>query len=112
MKDQGVRSCLAEESGSCRRFGRTSGRSVGSATVTRRRSVKESTVEDLARLLIIAGGMLVLAGAALLLLGKLGFGRLPGDIVLQWGGVRIFIPIATSILLSFLLTVILRILRK
>lgn len=69
-------------------------------------------MEDLARLLLVAGGILVLAGAALLLLGKLGIGRLPGDLVLQWGGVRVFIPIATSVLLSLLLTVIFRILRK
>ena len=69
-------------------------------------------MEDFARLLLVAGGILVLAGAALLLLGKLGIGRLPGDFVLQWGGVRVFIPIATSVLLSLLLTVIFRILRK
>jgi len=69
-------------------------------------------VEDLARLVIITGGILVLAGAALLLLGKLGFGRLPGDIVLAKGGVRIYIPIATSILISILLTVIVKVLRK
>ena len=36
--------------------------------------------------------------------GKLGFGRLPGDIVLGRGNVRVYIPIATGLLVSVVVT--------
>ena len=60
------------------------------------------------RLLVVAG--LVLAGIGLLLLlaprlpGLGWLGRLPGDLVFRRDGVTVFVPIATSILLSLLLT--------
>ncbi len=73
-------------------------------------------MEDFAtigRLLIIFG--LVLAGLGLLLLvaGRVpGIGRLPGDIVIQTDNVTCFFPLATMILLSILLTVLLNIVAR
>ncbi len=70
-------------------------------------------MEDFAtigRVLIIFG--LVLAGLGLLLLlaGRVpGIGRLPGDIVIQTDNVTCFFPLATMLLLSILLTVVLNI---
>lgn len=65
-------------------------------------------LENLGRLLIVLG--LVIAGLGLLVLlaGRIPvLGRLPGDIVIERDSVRIYIPIATSILLSLLLTLLL-----
>ncbi len=57
--------------------------------------------------LIAAGIIIVLLGVLMVLLGKVGLFRLPGD--LQFGGRnwRIYFPIASSILLSIILTLIL-----
>ncbi len=63
---------------------------------------------DLGKLLLIAG--LVIAGAGvLLLLFKEGIpfiGKLPGDIVLRKKNFTFYFPIATSILLSIILSLI------
>jgi len=67
-------------------------------------------MSDLGKWLLGAGLVLVLAGGVLWLLGRVpGLGRLPGDITLQWGNVGCFVPIATMLLLSLLLTVVLNI---
>lgn len=72
-----------------------------------------SDLQPLGRVLIMAG--LVMAGLGLLLtLGaKLpGLGRLPGDIVIERGSFRLYLPLATSILLSLILTGVLWLLRR
>jgi hypothetical protein len=61
--------------------------------------------QSLGRLAIVAGIVLILAGAAILALGRLP--RLPGHIVLQRPNLTVFIPIGTMILLSLVLTVLL-----
>lgn len=63
---------------------------------------------QLARLLIVFG-LLSLAIAALLIFApKLPLlGRLPGDVLFRRGDTTIYIPIATSIILSVLLTFLL-----
>lgn len=68
---------------------------------------------DLARLLIVSGAVLLAAGVVLLLAGKLPWlGRLPGDIVVERENFRFYFPIATSILLSVLLSLVLWLLRR
>lgn len=64
---------------------------------------------DLAKLLIILGAGLILAGVLLLLAGRLNLplGRLPGDILYRGKNTTFYFPLATSILLSVLLTLIL-----
>ena len=63
-------------------------------------------MSGLGRLLIGLGFILVVAGAAVLLLGKIGvpLGRLPGDISYRGKNVRVYFPLGTSILLSVLLS--------
>ncbi len=61
----------------------------------------------MSRTLIVFGIVLVLAGLLWPFLAKLGLGRLPGDIVIEHGNARIYIPIATSILVSVVLSVVL-----
>jgi hypothetical protein len=58
------------------------------------------------RLLIILGLVAIAIGIAWALGEKLGLGRLPGDIVIERGNVRVYIPIATSILISVVLSVV------
>ena len=60
--------------------------------------------------LILIGALLVLVGLALTLgdrLTFLRFGRLPGDIVYRRGNLTLYFPLATSILLSLILTALL-----
>jgi len=59
------------------------------------------------RFLVILGLVLVAVGLLLPLLGKLGLGRLPGDIVIERDGFRLYIPLMTSLLVSLVLTLIL-----
>jgi hypothetical protein len=59
------------------------------------------------RFLIVLGLVLLAAGLLWPLLQKIGLGRLPGDIVVERENFRLYIPIATSLLISFVLTLIL-----
>ena len=61
----------------------------------------------MARWLIILGVVLVVAGLLWPWLIKLGLGRLPGDIVVEWENFRLYLPIATSILISVVLSLVL-----
>jgi hypothetical protein len=69
---------------------------------------------DLAKLLILLGAALLFAGILLLLVGRLHLplGRLPGDILYRGKNTTFYFPLATSILLSVLLTLILYIIGK
>lgn len=60
----------------------------------------------LAKSLIVFGILLALIGGGMLLAGKLGFRGLPGDIRIERGGMTVFLPIVTCIVLSLVLTVI------
>lgn len=65
------------------------------------------------RMLIVLGLGLAALGVLLALLGRVpGLGRLPGDIVIRRGSFTFYFPLATSILLSLLLTLVLSLLRR
>ena len=69
-------------------------------------------MDEIAKWLILLGVVLVVVGAVIVLVGKIpGVGRLPGDIVIQNGNFTCFFPIATSILLSIVLTILLQLVR-
>jgi hypothetical protein len=61
----------------------------------------------MARFLIILGLVLLVAGLLWPYVGKLGLGRLPGDISFTRGHTTFYIPIVTSLLLSVLLSLLL-----
>jgi Protein of unknown function (DUF2905) len=61
----------------------------------------------MARWLIIFGVILIVAGLLWPLVQKLGLGRLPGDIVVERENFRLYFPIATSLIISVILTAIL-----
>lgn len=68
---------------------------------------------ELGKLLVVLGLALVAVGAALWSgFGKGWLGRLPGDIHYTRGNFSLYFPVVTCILLSILLTVILRLFRK
>jgi hypothetical protein len=62
------------------------------------------------KVLVLAG--LVIAGIGLLMMAGVPFGRLPGDIVLRRGNASFYFPLATSIVLSLLLTLLLALFRR
>ncbi len=62
------------------------------------------------RLLVILGLVIAAVGAAMML--GVPFGRLPGDIVVRRGAFTFYFPLATSVVLSVLLTFLLMLLRR
>ena len=65
-------------------------------------------MNDLGRLLIGLGLVLLIAGGLLLLLGRTGIplGKLPGDISYRGKNMSVYFPLGTSILISVLLSVV------
>ena len=62
---------------------------------------------SLGKVLILFGALAIGIGGILLLSGKLPwFGKLPGDFVIQKKNFTFYFPIATSILISVLLTLV------
>jgi hypothetical protein len=57
--------------------------------------------------LVVVGAVIVVAGLLLMLLGRIGLFRLPGDFEFGGRNWRIYFPLASSIILSILLTLIL-----
>jgi Protein of unknown function (DUF2905) len=59
------------------------------------------------RFLIIFGIVLVAAGLLWPFIQRLGLGRLPGDIVIERPGFTFYFPIATSIIVSVVVSLVL-----
>lgn len=65
------------------------------------------------RTLILLGGLLIVAGLWLLYGPRLPWlGRLPGDVVVRKPGLTFYAPLATSLLASVALSLLLWLLRK
>lgn len=65
-------------------------------------------IQHIGKFLILLGLMISAIGGILLLSGKISWlGRLPGDIIVQRKNFTLYFPLATSILLSVILTFIL-----
>ncbi len=69
---------------------------------------------DLGKILIGLGALILVIGLVILLLGRLNVpvGRLPGDFVIRRGAFTFYFPLATSVVLSVLLTLLLMFLRR
>jgi hypothetical protein len=68
---------------------------------------------SLARTLILLGVVLVAVGFVLSLAPQVPWlGKLPGDLRIERGGMRLYLPITTSILLSAVLTLLLSLLSR
>ena len=64
-------------------------------------------MDGLGRLLLVLGAVVALVGLVLILWPSLPLGRLPGDFRFRVGGGTVFVPLATSLLLSLVLTLLL-----
>lgn len=62
------------------------------------------------KLLVIAG--VALAAVGLLLMWGLPLGRLPGDFTYRRGGTTVYVPLATSIVASLILTLLFALFRR
>jgi hypothetical protein len=64
---------------------------------------------DFGKLLVLLGMILVVAGIVLVLLGRthVPLGRLPGDIFYRGTNTTVYFPLATSLLLSAVLSLVL-----
>lgn len=69
-------------------------------------------MSQLGRALIVMGLLLAVVGAALVLGGRLGLGRLPGDIVVERKSFTFSFPIVTCIVVSVVLTVLVNLLLR
>ena len=68
---------------------------------------------DLGRTLMILGGVLLVLGALLSLGGRLPWlGRLPGDIVIERENFRFYFPLASSIVISIILSLLATLFRR
>jgi Protein of unknown function (DUF2905) len=69
---------------------------------------------EIGRILIFCGAVLLVIGVAILLLGRtnLPIGRLPGDIFYRGKNSTFYFPLATSILLSVVLSIVLYVISR
>jgi hypothetical protein len=61
----------------------------------------------MARVLIVLGLVILAAGLLWPYLSQLGLGRLPGDIMIERKNITLYFPVATCLLISLLLSVVL-----
>ena len=64
-------------------------------------------MSELGRTLIGLGLVIILIGVFLTFGGRFGLPRLPGDFVFRRGGTTFFFPLATSLIVSIVLTLLL-----
>ncbi len=70
-------------------------------------------MNQMAKMLILLGAVLIVIGLVLLLLQKTPFlGKLPGDILIRRENVTFYFPLATSIVISIIVSLILYLIGK
>ena len=67
---------------------------------------------ELGRTLIGVGVAIVVLGVLLTYFGRIPLGRLPGDVVLQRENFTCAVPLATMLLISVLLTIVLNVIAR
>jgi hypothetical protein len=61
----------------------------------------------MAKFLIIAGLVMIGVGVLWMVGERFGLGRLPGDIIVERGNFRFYFPLATSLILSVVISLLL-----
>ncbi len=74
--------------------------------------LRKGLCDPMQKLLIILGLALLTLGLLWPLIAKIGLGRLPGGIMIEQGGFRLYLPLTTSLLISAALTLILWIVNR
>ncbi len=68
---------------------------------------------DFAKIIIMIGAVLVLIGVVILFIQKVPFlGKLPGDILIKRGNFTFYFPLATGIIISIIVSLILYIINR
>jgi hypothetical protein len=62
--------------------------------------------ENIGKILIFTGAVLLFMGTAFIVLGKIGVFRLPGDVEVGGKNWRLFFPITSCIVISVVLTLV------
>jgi hypothetical protein len=62
---------------------------------------------DFGRILVLFGVIAVVVGIVLMTAGRLPLGRLPGDIVYRGKNTTVYFPLATSVVVSIVLSILL-----
>ena len=65
---------------------------------------------QIGRALLVMAVVLGVSGLVLLAASAFGLGRLPGDLRFSTGNTRVYVPLATSIVLSLVATIVLKLL--
>ncbi len=58
------------------------------------------------KVLIVLGAVLMIAGILWIAGARLGLGHLPGDIMIERGNFRLYLPLGTSLLISIILSAV------
>lgn len=66
-------------------------------------------LQSIGRVLLVLAAAIALTGILMMIGGRLGLGSLPGDVKLQGQGWSCFVPIASSIVISLVLTLLLNV---
>jgi len=66
----------------------------------------------MSRALIVIGIVIILIGVLWPWLGRLGLGHLPGDIVIDRGNVKFYLPITTYLLISVAISLVLWVMNR
>jgi hypothetical protein len=78
--------------------------------------VAHNALTTIGKVLLVTGLAVALVGLALLLLGKLPgasvLGRLPGDLVFRGKNTTVYVPLATCLLVSALVSLLLYLFRR
>lgn len=69
-------------------------------------------LQQLGKMMLLLGLILSAVGALLYLAGRLGLGKLPGDIELGNKNWRLYLPLGTCIAISIILTLVLWIISR
>lgn len=81
-------------------------------TISQRRGDSLFTPDQIGKILLGIGGIIALVGVVFLLAGRLGLGRLPGDIIIRRENLTVYFPITTMIIVSIILTLIFSLFRR
>ena len=72
-----------------------------------KKEIMTEGIQNLGKLLIVLGVIVIVIGGLLLFSGKIPWiGRLPGDILIQKKNYTFYFPLATSIIISMIITLI------
>ncbi len=69
-------------------------------------------MDSLGKIIISIGIIFIILGLIITLGDRIGIGRLPGDIFIDKENFKFYFPITTSIIISIILSIIMRFFRK